>query len=114
MRARRTRRRGRGSPPATSPARLTRRPAGGAQDEGVPLRRSAPPPPPPPAPITRTALVNCPGWFSLRDGDGDLVRSRALILVLRSAEASDGVAVGPTGLHVPVRVDGREGRRGRH
>src|SRR5215831_17966446 len=48
-----TRQRGRGSAPAASPARLTRRPPGGAQDEGVPLRRSAPPPPPPPAPITR-------------------------------------------------------------
>src|SRR5215467_9875440 len=44
------RRRGRGSAPAASPTRLNRRPAGGAQDEGVPLRRNAPPPPPPPAP----------------------------------------------------------------
>src|SRR5215510_274803 len=52
---------GAGCAPAASPARLNRRPAGGAQDEGVPLRRSAPPPPPPPAPITRAAFVNRPG-----------------------------------------------------
>src|SRR5215468_9903356 len=51
------RRRGRGSAPAASPTRLNRRPVGGAQDEGVPLRQSAPPPPPPPAPIARAALV---------------------------------------------------------
>src|SRR5215467_2312933 len=51
------RRRGRGSAPAASPTRLNRRPVGGAQDEGVPLRRSAPPPPPPPAPIARTTFA---------------------------------------------------------
>src|SRR5215831_9061953 len=61
----RSRRRGRGSAPAASPTRLTRRPAGGAQDEGVPLRQSAPPPPPPPAPIVRAALVNNAGLSAL-------------------------------------------------
>src|SRR5262245_65253700 len=54
-------RRGRGCAPAASPTRLTRRPAGGAQDEGVPLRRSAPPPPTPPAPVALAAPVNRPG-----------------------------------------------------
>src|SRR5215470_15195953 len=58
------RRRGRGRAPAASPARLNRRPAGGAQDEGVPLRRSAPPPPPPPAPIAPAALVNHRGYVA--------------------------------------------------
>src|SRR5215470_17970786 len=53
----RARRRGRGCAPAASPTRLNRRPAGGAQASGVPLRWSAPPPPPPPAPIARAALV---------------------------------------------------------
>src|SRR5262249_38813490 len=47
-------------------------------------------------------------------GEGDAGRWRALVLVLRATEGSDSVAVGPAGLHVPVRVDGREGRRGRH
>src|SRR5262249_50243342 len=50
-------RRGRGSAPAASPAHLNRRPAGGAQDEGAPLRRSAPPPPPPPAPVARVEVM---------------------------------------------------------
>src|SRR5215510_1227119 len=52
------RRRGRGSAPAPSPARLNRRPLGGAQDEGVPLRQSTPPPPPPPVPIARAVREN--------------------------------------------------------
>src|SRR5215472_10110986 len=44
-----SRRRGEGCAHAASPTRLIRSPPGCAQDEGVPLRRSAPLPPPPPA-----------------------------------------------------------------
>src|SRR5262244_4180350 len=68
-----TRRRGRGCAPAASPTRLTRRPAGGAQDEGVPLRQSTPPPPTPPAPVARTAWKLGGG---LEGGEGEHARDQ--------------------------------------
>src|SRR5262249_23005508 len=47
--------------PAASPTRLNRRPPGGAQASGVPLRRSAPRPRRHP-PRSHVALVNNPGY----------------------------------------------------
>src|SRR5215813_2897222 len=69
------RRRGRGSAPAASPTRLNRRPAGGAQASGVPLRRSAPPPPPPPAPMARATLVRGLGSRLGRSARAELARA---------------------------------------
>src|SRR5215813_14119100 len=53
-----------------------RRPVGGAQDEGVPLRRSAPPPPPPPAPVARAARANTPGYEPVRERAHDALAAQ--------------------------------------
>src|SRR5262249_61127270 len=61
--------RGGGALQLRPPARLTRRPAGGAQDEGVPLRWSAPPPPTPPSQVARTPPVDRLASLVLARGD---------------------------------------------
>src|SRR5215475_4523405 len=80
-------RRGRGSAPAASPTRLNRRPVGGAQDEGVPLRRSAPPPPPPPAPVARVARANTPGYESVGESGHDALDQARAAQMFSAASA---------------------------
>src|SRR5262249_13178840 len=85
-----TRRRWRGSGPAPSPTRLTRRPPGGAQDGGVPPRRSAPPPPAPPVPVRRAAFVNAELASGGPGGRGELLQDETAQRLSVEGDGGDG------------------------